>query len=304
MSVTIVYVAYRTPAVLLRESIASVTAAAAVANVDTDFIVVNNGGGVDYLAELGGPNLHVVGDGTNLGFGAAVNQALARDTGEMVLLMNPDSTVQDNIFVELEKARSAAGTRETLFGSLLNNGGAPQILAYNLWWSSLGLALSKKRWAEELRRWIEFGQPVAVPRLCGAGLYGAAQTLRRLGPFDDSFFLYGEDVDLSLRAAAEGVELTLVPRAVVLHDAGTSSPDSSELVARAQTDAHFRLIARHRSRVWGLIARLESIASVFVGLVLKPQSPAGRRARSARLTEVRRWGLKKIAPPFHPAQQS
>jgi GT2 family glycosyltransferase len=285
----------------MRASIDSVAIAASRVNVQTDFVIVDNGGGVDYRAELGAPNIRVMGEGVNLGFGEAVNTALQQCDGESILLMNPDSTVRDDIFAELVKAQSGLEDEQALFGCLLINGGVPQVLAYNLWWSSLGLLLNKKKWTRLLGEWIEAETDVSVPRLCGAGLFGNAELLRGLGPFDASFFLYGEDVDLSLRAKAAGVDLRLVPTAVILHDAGTSSDGSSELVARAQTDAFFRIIAVHRSYLKGLAARIESVGSVLVGMFFKPkQSTATRKARLARLREVRRWGFRRMVPRFDP----
>ena len=51
----------------------------------------------------------------------------------------------------------------------------------------------------------------------GACLVARTETLRRLGPFDERIFLYGEDIDLGLRAADAGVETVFRPDARVVH---------------------------------------------------------------------------------------
>jgi GT2 family glycosyltransferase len=51
----------------------------------------------------------------------------------------------------------------------------------------------------------------------GCAIVARTDTLRRLGPFDERIFMYGEDLDLSLRAAQEGVETWFWPAARVLH---------------------------------------------------------------------------------------
>ncbi|MGO1411494.1 MAG: glycosyltransferase family 2 protein [Microbacterium sp.] len=296
MTVTVIYVAYRTPKELLQRSIDSIVESADAASTALEVLVVDNGGAAEYAHEL--RQARVVGDGENLGFGHAVNVAVRLATGDHVLLMNPDSTADRALLSELLSVHQQA-QRPTMLGALLVKGGRPQIHAYNLWWSSLGLAWHKQKWATELDAVVERGAPTQVARLCGAGLFATRKVLDELGPFDEDFFLYGEDVDLSLRAASVGLELVLVPRALIDHDAGTSSEGSSALVERARTDAHLRLVVKHRGYAASLLARLESIAVTLLG-ALAARSSSARAARLGRLTELRRWGLSRIAAPFSP----
>jgi N-acetylglucosaminyl-diphospho-decaprenol L-rhamnosyltransferase len=51
----------------------------------------------------------------------------------------------------------------------------------------------------------------------GCAVVARTETLARLGPFDESIFLYGEDLELGLRAAREGVETWFWPEARVVH---------------------------------------------------------------------------------------
>lgn len=296
MTISVIYVAYRTTVEMLRKSIASVRAAADASHDELQIIVVDNGGASAYADEL--PATRIIGDGQNVGFGEAVNAAVREARGERVLLMNPDSVAHADLFIEFSRAavRSPSGA---MFGALLLKNGHPQVHAYNVWWSSLQLLWRRERWTRELNRICATGTPAQVRRLCGAGWFADRAALVALGPFDSTFFLYGEDVDLSLRARDRGHPLMLVPTAVIEHDAGTSSEGSSALVERARTDAHLRLVSRHRGYLASLLARAESVAATLAGALLA-RNPHARAARLARLTELRRWGLRRVADRFKP----
>jgi SAM-dependent methyltransferase len=76
----------------------------------------------------------------------------------------------------------------------------------------------------------------------GCALVARTETLRALGPFDERLFLYGEDMELGLRAARRGVETWLWPAARVIHHGGhaivtTHGGEPFWLRARARHDA-------------------------------------------------------------------
>ncbi|MBG6085439.1 glycosyltransferase family 2 protein [Zhihengliuella flava] len=300
MNISVIYVAYNTPHELIATSIESVRAAAQAAEVTTEILIVNNGGLIDSSEQ--NFDARVIGDGTNLGFGQAVNQGVAAASGDYILLMNPDSRTRIDFFTQLINSKIPF-TANALTGALLVNNGVPQVHAYNVWFSSIALALKKKRWRAQLAEWITAGQLVSVDRLCGAGLFGPRRLLTELGPFDDAFFLYGEDVDLSLRAKARGASLALIPTAVIEHEAGTSSLKASHLVERARIDAHLRLVSIHRGYLASLLARAESLIVTLAGTALT-KSASPRTERLARLAELRRWGLRRSVERFSPTMMA
>jgi GT2 family glycosyltransferase len=84
------------------------------------------------------------------------------------------------------------------------------------------------------------------------------ETLRGLGPFDERIFLYGEDLDLGMRAGAAGVETWFWPTARVLHKRAHSS-------GRTFGGEPFELLAHERRQVIGRrrgrrAARLDDMA--------------------------------------------
>jgi len=86
---------------------------------------------------------------------------------------------------------------------------------------------------------------------------------RELGGFDERFFVYGEDVDLGLRARAAGYRPLLCPDAVVVHDVGASSATRIEklvLLHRGKTT----LVRKH----WGRRARV-GVVLLRAGVALR-----------------------------------
>jgi N-acetylglucosaminyl-diphospho-decaprenol L-rhamnosyltransferase len=77
-----------------------------------------------------------------------------------------------------------------------------------------------------------------------ACLVARTETLRRLGPFDERIFMFGEDMDLGLRAADAGVETVFRPDARVVHEDAHST-------AVAFGGEPFEMLARQRRAVIG-----------------------------------------------------
>jgi GT2 family glycosyltransferase len=85
-------------------------------------------------------------------------------------------------------------------------------------------------------------RPRRVGWAVGCCLAARTETFRRLGPFDDRIFLYGEDLELGLRASDEGVETWFWPAARVLHR-------RAHATERAFGGEAFELLARQRRKV-------------------------------------------------------
>lgn len=149
---------------------------------------------------------------TNRGFGAGMNLGVCRATelgADTFVMLNPD-------------ARIARDSVDTLVGLL---GQDPRALL-----SPRVVRPDGSNWfiggALDVRRGRTMSRPVRAqtsyewPWLSGACLVTTAEVWDVLGGFDDDYFLYWEDVDLSVRAARAGVRLEVVQEAVAVHDEG------------------------------------------------------------------------------------
>jgi N-acetylglucosaminyl-diphospho-decaprenol L-rhamnosyltransferase len=194
---------------------------------DHQLIVVDSGStddGPEAAREWGAELVTLDG---NPGFGAANNAGIARARHPVTVLVNPDVVALDDGLATLAALPAA---RDALFAPrLLNEDRTVQRSAHALpgTWRELLPALVHPRalppavrlrtdpWRAEAE--TEVGWAIA------ACLAGRTETLRRLGPFDPSAFLYAEDLDLCLRARAAGVPTILRPDVALVHTGGTSA---------------------------------------------------------------------------------
>jgi GT2 family glycosyltransferase len=133
-----------------------------------------------------------------------------------------------------------------------------------------------------------------VTWLTGACIAGPTRTLRRLGPFDPALHMFGEDVDLGLRAAAAGVGSWFDPEAcrIVHHGQGSSSlVYGSREGWRPTGTLHWRAAVRRaygaRREYLGWLAlrlnlRLRLLAKTLLGRATDRDREAVRAASSAK----------------------
>lgn len=163
----------------------------------------------------------------NPGFGAANNAGLARVRAPVTVLLNPDCELRDDALARL--AALAAGRDALLAPRLLNGDGTVQRSAHPVpgGWDALVPALVHPRVLPRSLRERFDPWRASAPRRVGwaiaACLAAPTALLRRLGPFDPAHFLFSEDLDLCLRAAAAGIPTQLRPELAVVHHGGTST---------------------------------------------------------------------------------
>lgn len=191
---------------------------------------------------------HVVRLDGNPGFGAANNAGLARVRAPVTVLLNPDCELRGD---DLDRLAALAAGRDALLAPrLLNGDGTVQRSAHPVpgGWDAFAPALLHpgllpRPLRERFDPWRS-----AAPRRVGwaiaACLAAPSALLRRLGPFDPAHFLFSEDLDLCLRAAAAGIPTELRPELAVVHHGGTST-------AAAFGGEPFGDIAAARRRVVG-----------------------------------------------------
>lgn len=227
----------------------------------------------------------------NPGFGAANNAGVARVTTDVAVLLNPDVELRDD---GLERLAAAAAARDALVAPrLLNADGSVQRSAHprpGTVEALLPAAVHPRVLPRTLRERADpwrADATRAVGWAIAAALAARADTLRALGPFDPSAFLFYEDLDLCLRARARGVPTILDPSVALVHRGGHS------------TDTHFGgeplgLLARRRRAVIAAdlgprALRLDDAAQAltFATRALVKGPRRGRRER-AQLHALRR----------------
>lgn len=178
-----------------------------------EVVLVDNGSsdGSVALARRELPRVKVVELGENLGFGRAINRAVAEVSADPVILLNNDA-VPEPRFVEALLDGLGAGV-DSVAGVLLQER-APELI------DSAGVVADRTLMGfDYLHGELVAAAASAPPPL---GPTGGAALYRRMafeatGGFDERIFLYYEDLDLALRLAARGSRCRLAPEARALH---------------------------------------------------------------------------------------
>lgn len=296
--VTVAIVTFRTDFRLFEECVASARRSAERAGVEVEVLIADNSGN-DHFAELRESADRWIDMGGNAGFARASNNAIASARGEYVLLLNPDAALDVDALAQLLAAEERHPG--ALFCGWLTAYGRTQVDAYLRWWTSSGRFVRRGRY----RKYLDTAAATAlvpVEKVSGGALFGRRDLLRALGPFDDRYFLYSEDVDLSYRASRAGVPLYAVKGAKVSHQASSSQASHSALVESARTDAAIRLNSYHLPYLIALATRLELALITLLGLLPGlGRSSGSRRVRIARFNQIAAWGLRREMPRFNPA---
>ncbi|MBF0312585.1 MAG: glycosyltransferase family 2 protein [Oligoflexia bacterium] len=88
----------------------------------------------------------------------------------------------------------------------------------------------------------------AVDFITGAAMFAEKKVWRKIGPWDERFFMYAEDFDYCLQAEDLGIARVIVPAAKVLHSKGSSSKSNCKSVPEGLSA--FSMYHIHRNRVW------------------------------------------------------
>jgi GT2 family glycosyltransferase len=150
------------------------------------------------------PNARLLLNDKNQGFGAANNRALQHITTPFALLLNPDTLPDSDFFEKIIQAAEQFPEAAMIAPQLISRNGADEI---------------NYRWPDS--EWISKGLgaegPCCVGFLCGAAILMNMKNMQRIGFFDEDFFLYYEDEDLSQRAFNTKLPMVVVPNIKLKH---------------------------------------------------------------------------------------
>jgi len=193
----------------LREALAALDAG-------SETIVVDNGSddGSAELVRRRYREVDLLALSHNVGFAGAVNRAMTRASAEWVLLLNNDATIAPEAVVHLLRAGQSSADVGSVAAQMRFAAPPRAINSAGIEVDRLGVAYDRLlgRLPDESER-----EPVEVfGPSAGAGLYRRTM-LERIGGFDDSFFVFLEDVDVAWRARMAGWRCLYAPGAVVHH---------------------------------------------------------------------------------------
>jgi GT2 family glycosyltransferase len=207
----------------------------------------------------GWPNGKFVQTGGNFGFAGGCNRGAAAATGKYLFFLNPDVWLEPNCLEELVAVGEKAGATAA----------APMILDYAddtvQWWLDDGFDFSG---------WIVSARS---DRNCLTSFSGStfafmhADAFRKLGGYDEEFFMYGEEEDLAWRIWISGGNVAVAPNARLHHrGAVTVNPQGGEQITELRTSERKRFYA-NRNHLLVLLKHSQHIllltAVAFTGML-------------------------------------
>jgi GT2 family glycosyltransferase len=212
--------------------------------VDKRILIVDNGsrdGSAEHVKTRWSA-VEVLSIPENIGVAAALNRAVAASRSEFLALLNNDVELEPRWLDELVAALDAHPEAASASGKLLRYYDRDIIDAAGdlMLWS--GAVVNRGSGEPDCG---QFDQPQAVFAACaGAALY-RRRAFEVVGPFDESFFAYLEDIDWSIRAQLAGLGSRYVPTAVGYHMRGATTDRQKGYYGRLQRRNQLLLVVKN-----------------------------------------------------------
>ena len=210
------------------------------------------------------PEVIVISNTDNPGFSIANNQAIRRSRGRYVLLLNPDTVVEEDTFdkcVAFMNAHPEAGALGVRMidgsGTFLpesKRGFPSPWVAFCKTFGLSSLFPRSRRFNQYHLGYLSEHETNEIDVLAGAFMFLRKKTLDEIGLLDEQFFMYGEDIDLSYRVVKGGYKNYYFPETTILHYKGESTKKGSLNYVRVFYQAMIKFARKHfegeRARVF------------------------------------------------------
>ncbi|MEM9117984.1 MAG: glycosyltransferase family 2 protein [Cyanobacteria bacterium P01_F01_bin.56] len=222
-------------------------------SVKTDVIVVDNAsqdGSPDGI-ERKFPQVQLLRQSENLGFGAANNMGVKQALGRYLFLLNSDTLIQQNIMPVLLNKLESAVDIGIVGPQLLNPDGSFQLsTAYEigLWgeWRTLQVVRKYRQPANRPALARQYDTDQSVDIVVGAAMLMRRSHFRQIGGFDETFFMYFEESDLCQRFRDAGYRVLYTPDVSLIHIGGYSVAQVAGKMAAEYRHSQRYYYAKHR----------------------------------------------------------
>lgn len=194
---------------------------------DFEIIVVENGstdGSVEFVKK-NYPEVVLLEQETNLGFAGGVNVGLRHSKVKYKILLNNDTAVDSGWLKALVETADKHNTAFAVVSKILEASKEKQPKQYKIdstgdQYSTWGMPFPRGRGEVDTGQFDSGEQVFAA---CGGSVLYRSNLLAKVGLFDEDFFAYYEDVDISFRARLLGYTVLYEPKSVVYHAIGATS---------------------------------------------------------------------------------
>lgn len=208
-------------------------------NLDVEIIVVDNASldGSDTMVRQKYPTVNYIYLENNIGFSKANNVGIKASSGEFILLLNPDTVVQENSFSScvsyLEKHPEVGGLGVKMIdgsGTFLpeSKRGLPTpLVAFYKVFGLSSLFPNSRRFGTYHLGYLDKNETHEVDVLSGAYLMMPRNVVDKVGMLDEDYFMYGEDIDLSYCITKAGYSNSYFAGTTIIHYKGESTKKNS-----------------------------------------------------------------------------
>ena len=239
-----------------------------------EIIIIDNAsvdGSIDFISKKY-PHVQLIPNNKNLGFSKANNQGIAIARGEYILILNPDTLIQEdtlslclehmneNIKTGVLGVRMIDGSGKylpeskrgepTLWNSFTKFSGLTNLFPTSKLFSGYYLGL------------LDENSTHKVDVLCGAFMFFRKDVLLKCGGFDEDYFMYGEDIDLSLQVRKKGYNVIYLPTTKIIHFKGESTKKTSYNYVKNFYNAMKIFVGKNYNGIHG------AILSIFLSFII------------------------------------
>ena len=199
----------------------------ALVELDSEVIVVDNNSiddSCNMVAEKF-PDVILIRNKVNYGFSKANNQGVSKARGQYVLILNPDTVVAKDTFWEAIKFARSRHNFGALGAKLIGGSGrflseskrgipAPIVSMYKI------TGISSRKTGKYYANHLKEDETGVVEILVGAFMLMTRKVYNEVNGFDESYFMYGEDIDLSYKILNKGYQNYYFADTEVIHYKG------------------------------------------------------------------------------------
>ena len=253
--------------------------------LDAEIFVVDNDsvdGSVKMVKEKF-PEVHLIENKENRGFSSANNQAIRKSKGEYILLLNPDTIVEDDTLRKVVDFMDQHPDAGGLGVKMLDGKGKflpeskrglpyPSVAFFKVF--GLSSLFPKSRFFSAYHLgYLDKDKTHVVDVLAGAFMLLRKKILDKIGLLDEAFFMYGEDIDLSYRITKAGYKNYYFPETRIIHYKGESTKKGSlnyvfvfynAMIVFA--DKHF---SKENARAFSIMINIAIYFRAFISILLR-----------------------------------